>query len=157
MNGIRRAVGADAPEIRRILHSSIRELCTQDHLGLEETIQFWTRNKTEQSVLEWLTNPANVTFVSGEGAGGKLHGFVMGTWGGHILLLYVDPRHAGQGFGTRLIEVLESELKLRGVVSMTADSTKSAMAFYQRRGFVSSGRSETFGPLTSYGIEKTIA
>jgi N-acetylglutamate synthase-like GNAT family acetyltransferase len=155
MNTIRSAAETDAPEISRVVRASIHDLCVEDHNNAEEVIGFWTANKTAATMLAWLSNPENITLVSESGHGG-LAGIVMGTRLGHMLLLYVDPANVKGGVGSRLLESLEYELAAIGVSNVTANSTKSALTFYQGKGFVWGGESDRFGALTSYPIKKAV-
>lgn len=153
MDPIRRADPQDATEICRVLHASIRRLCVEDHQNTESTIEFWTANKTEETIRGWVLNDDNLTWVNDQG-NGQLGGVAMANNAGHILLLYVAPDLAGRGLGTLLMERLESDLHEHGVAELRADSTRSALEFYKRRGFTWDGSAETFGPLTSYPIKK---
>jgi GNAT superfamily N-acetyltransferase len=155
MNSIRSAVNDDAADISRILRSSIRHLCAVDHKSDETVIETWTRNKTERSVLEWMINEENLTFVH-ESENHQLAGVAMASKHGHILLLYVDPKAAKTGVGGRLFDHLESELRSRGVSELRADSTRTALDFYLHKGFDWNNKTESFGPLTSYSIVKDL-
>jgi ribosomal protein S18 acetylase RimI-like enzyme len=155
MKSIRSATEPDATEICRVVRASIRHLCVADHQGVEEVIESWTANKTAAAIVGWLSDPRNISLVSDDGHG-RLAGIAMGTRLGHMLLLYVDPAHAGDGVGSRLLARFENELAGLGVAQMTADSTKSALDFYQSKGFVWGGETESFGSLTSYAIKKDV-
>jgi GNAT superfamily N-acetyltransferase len=58
-----------------------------------------------------------------------------GDW---IDQLYVEPDHAGQGFGSRLL-VLAKELRPAGLDLWTFQSNRGARQFYERRGFEAVG------------------
>lgn len=152
---IRRGESRDAREVSRILRASIRELCDADHGRDESTIEMWAANKTEANVRKWMAAPENLTWVE-DLPDGKMSGVAMATAGGHILLLYVDPPFAKRGVGRRLLWRLGNDLRSRGVTELTADSTRTALEFYLRQGFVWKGCSETFGPLSSYAVTKVI-
>jgi GNAT superfamily N-acetyltransferase len=154
MSEIRTATELDAHEICRVLQASIRHLCVADHKGDEKVISAWTANKTSSSVNEWIVDANNVSFVYASSEG-KIDGVSMSTRQGNLLLLYVDPQSAGRGVGSKLLTKTEGALSNLGVLAVTADSTQSALTFYQSKGYVWSGKTESFGPLTSYHIEKS--
>ena len=53
--------------------------------------------------------------------------------------LYTDPRFARQGIGTTLIELVENLVRERGGEVIRAEASRSAEAFYLRRGYVRTG------------------
>jgi len=74
--------------------------------------------------------------------GALLHGFAVMQFGdteGHLTLLSVQPAQRHRGIGRRLIEWLAASARVAGITSirleLRADNV-SAMAFYQRLGFV---------------------
>ncbi|WP_435920859.1 acetyltransferase [Paenibacillus sp. DYY-L-2] len=67
-------------------------------------------------------------------------GFI-GLNGTKIEMLFVDPVHHGQGVGRRLIQHAERLKGARLQVDVN-EQNEGAYAFYQRLGFVQTGRSE---------------
>ncbi|WP_282940023.1 acetyltransferase [Paenibacillus sp. RC67] len=61
-----------------------------------------------------------------------------------IEMLFVDPNYHGQGIGTRLIKHAEN-LKGSHLKVDVNEQNEGAHAFYQRYGFVQTGRSELDG------------
>lgn len=70
-------------------------------------------------------------------------GFI-GLDGSKIEMLFVDPNYHGQGIGTRLIQHAEAIKGSRLKVDVN-EQNEGAHAFYQRYGFVQTGRSELDG------------
>ncbi|MCV4234938.1 acetyltransferase [Virgibacillus sp. LDC1] len=68
----------------------------------------------------------------------------MGLDGSKIEMLFVDPRHHGQGTGTTLIRHAE-QLKGRRLQVDVNEQNSKAHAFYKKYGFVQIGRSELDG------------
>ncbi|MEC0309733.1 putative N-acetyltransferase YjaB [Paenibacillus sp. GM2FR] len=68
----------------------------------------------------------------------------MGLDGSKIEMLFVDPRHHGQGTGTTLIRHAE-QLKGRRLQVDVNEQNPKAHAFYKKYGFVQIGRSELDG------------
>lgn len=68
---------------------------------------------------------------------------------GHLRGMTVLPEWQGTGIAASLLEAAETELRGAGCKFVTLDTTKPlqrAIRFYQRHGFVSSGRvSDFFG------------
>jgi ribosomal protein S18 acetylase RimI-like enzyme len=68
---------------------------------------------------------------------------------GHLRGMAVLPQWQGAGVASSLLEAAEAELRHAGCKFVTLDTTKPlerAIGFYQRRGFVASGRvSDFFG------------
>ncbi|UYO02030.1 GNAT family N-acetyltransferase [Paenibacillus sp. PSB04] len=70
-------------------------------------------------------------------------GFI-GLDGGMVEMLFVDPDRHGQGIGTRLLRYAE-QLKGSRLRVDVNEQNDGAFAFYQRYGFVRTGRSELDG------------
>ncbi|WP_277795302.1 acetyltransferase [Caulobacter endophyticus] len=70
--------------------------------------------------------------------------------GGHMQALFVDPDHRGTGVGRNLVS-----LALAQHPALTVDvnaQNPQALGFYERLGFVPTGRSETDGQGRSYPL-----
>jgi putative acetyltransferase len=77
-----------------------------------------------------------------EGQGGEHLGF-MGLDGTKLEALFIDPAHAGRGGGTQLLAHARA---LKGALTVDVnEQNPDALAFYQARGFVVTGRSPTDG------------
>jgi putative acetyltransferase len=57
-----------------------------------------------------------------------------------IDMLYVHPYFAGQGVGTALADALEALAASRGTKTISVDSSDTAQAFFERRGYVAMHR-----------------
>lgn len=77
-------------------------------------------------------------------------GFI-GLDGTKIEMLFVDPDHHGQGVGRRLIQHAERLKGARLQVDVN-EHNEGAYAFYQRLGFVQTGRSELDGSGRPYPL-----
>ncbi len=76
---------------------------------------------------------------------GVPHRFKMG----HILNIAVETSHRRRGFGTRLIEEIESRFSERSATKVTLEvreSNTSARSFYQHRGYEETGRVRAYYP-----------
>ena len=51
--------------------------------------------------------------------------------------LYVDPDHQGRGVGTRFLQLIEEDIKKRGLsgIYLETDNDKLAYGFYKKKGF----------------------
>jgi putative acetyltransferase len=49
--------------------------------------------------------------------------------------LYTDPRFTGRGIGTKLLGLLETLMRERGVRTVCAEASSNSEAFYRRRGY----------------------
>ncbi|KJV27600.1 GNAT family N-acetyltransferase [Luteibacter yeojuensis] len=77
-----------------------------------------------------------------EGGDGEHLGF-MGLDGSKLEALFIDPAHAGQGGGTQLLAHARA---IKGALTVDVnEQNPAALAFYQARGFVVTGRSPTDG------------
>lgn len=74
-----------------------------------------------------------------------------------VVMYFIDPMHVGQGLGVIMLEKLEVEAKLKGIINLVADmSSKNQVSieFHQKHGFIEYGRlreaGEKFG--TSFDL-----
>jgi putative acetyltransferase len=49
--------------------------------------------------------------------------------------LYVDPKHARRGIGSHLLQMVELELRARGVRAIRTDASWNSENFYIRQGY----------------------
>ncbi|AUG75143.1 N-acetyltransferase [Kitasatospora sp. MMS16-BH015] len=78
-----------------------------------------------------------------DGAGELVGGLTAWTWGGlcGIELLWVRAESRRDGWGSKLLEAAEEEARARGCDRVAVSSfTFQAPGFYQRHGFVETGR-----------------
>jgi ribosomal protein S18 acetylase RimI-like enzyme len=107
--------------------------------------------------------PRALVLVADEG--GEVVGFshaVLSGDAGHILRLYVDPDHRGQGTGGGLLETTRDELFARGaeaVQAMVLAANEPGNEFYRAYGFEQTGEGTTTiagepHPENTYTLEK---
>jgi GNAT superfamily N-acetyltransferase len=73
--------------------------------------------------------------VIAEGATSGVCGVASLSAAGLILLCYVLPEVQFGGVGRALLEAVEAEARLRGLLELSLESTLSARAFYSRHGY----------------------
>lgn len=127
---IRAAKIQDIPEILHVLQESIRS-CVQDHQREESKIQAWLEKITHGNLLLWMHYNDSWIYSINQ----QTVGFIMVSDIGKILLNYTLPDLQGQGIGTSLLNSVIAHLKLRNLEQITLDSTQTALAYYQKRGF----------------------
>ena len=85
-------------------------------------------------------NALNYGLVRGEKIVAMALGMVRHWWEGtnyNIEELCVDPDFQGQGIGTRLLKLVEEDVKKKGFhgIFLQTDSDKPAFKFYEKNGF----------------------
>lgn len=121
----------------------IREFRISDY---EHVIALWGRagllvsRSDERSEIEKKLERDPDLFLVGIDAGAIVAGVIGGYDGrrGWVYHLAVEPRLHASGFGTALLEELESRLRAKGCikVNLLIDSANSGVKdFYQRRGY----------------------
>jgi putative acetyltransferase len=126
---VRRGTRADAPRALHIWRDAVD--ATHGFLTPEDRVAI------DAIVAEWLPT-ADLWMVDGEA--GRAVGF-LAMDGDLIDALFVDPVAHGRGYGTAL---LNQALRLapNAIVDASEQAT-NALQFYEARGFVRTGRSET--------------
>ena len=130
----REATAADMPGISHVRTSVTENALTHEQLA--------ARGVTNESVA--------ASFLKGSKGwvavhGGRIVGFSIGDrTSGSIFALFVLPGQERQGIGARLLELAVSWLWQNGAqhLWLTTDPRSKAARFYQRRGWVATGRSE---------------
>ena len=126
---VRRGTRKDAPRALQIWRDAVD--ATHQFLSAEH------RKDIDAIVVEWLPT-ADLWIVDDES--GRPVGF-LAMDGNLIDALFVDPAEHGRGYGTAL---LEQALKLApNAVVDASEQAANALPFYEARGFVRTGRSET--------------
>ena len=126
---VRRGTKADAPRALEIWRDAVD--ATHQFLSPEH------RTDIDAIVVEWLPT-ADLWMVDDEN--GRPVGF-LAMDGDLIDALFVDPAVHGRGYGTALLDKA-LELVPNAVVDASEQAT-NALPFYEARGFVRTGRSET--------------
>jgi len=127
---VRRAAIADAAGIRRVHAASVEQLCGRDYPRRE--IGKWIRGMKLANYRSSLRDRMRRTWVAC--AGKRIVGFasLLGT---EVYGLYVHPRWARRGVGSRLYGSVERAARRRRVVKIVLTSTLTAVAFYRAMGF----------------------
>jgi putative acetyltransferase len=126
---VRRGTAADLPRALEIWRDAV-----------DATHRFLTaadREEIDAMVAAWLPT-VELGMIDDEG--GRPVGFLVMD-GNLIDALFVDPAVHGRGFGTALLDHALA-LAPEAVVDASEQAT-NALAFYEARGFVRTGRSET--------------
>jgi GNAT superfamily N-acetyltransferase len=151
---IRRAIPSDVPAMSAVLTASITELCAADHHGGADAIAAWTRNKTEAGVAAMLANPDQHIYVA------ERHGQVVAvgavTSGGAISLNYVAPSARFTGVSSAMLERLEAAIVAMGHREGRLESTITARAFYENRGWLVDGPQATGRMVNGYPMRKPL-
>lgn len=139
----------------RVLCTSIRELCGADHHGDVAIIAAWTRNKTPQSIMEWLDQADTAIYVA------ELDGVIAGVGGfafsGEITLNYVAPRYRFCGLSRAMLVHLELRLAERGVHTAQLCSTITARRFYRACGWSDFGDPDGMHKVADYPMRKILS
>ena len=142
---IRRANQNDAGAIAKLVRSSISELCFDDHEGDADKIDLWLADKTEEHISSWIVAPDLSVFVSTCSTGLAAAGCYRDD--GVILMNYVSPCYRFQGLSGRMLACLEASLAAQGLATARLVSTRTAIPFYQDRGWQSYG-----DPIPCHGV-----
>ena len=134
---IRLARPDEAAAIATLVRGSISELCFDDHDGNDAKIDQWLANKTEETIAAWISAPDLSLFVIGCSTGLAAAGCHRDD--GVILMNYVSPFYRFQGLSDRMLAHLESSLSALGITTARLVSTRTAISFYERRGWQSYG------------------
>lgn len=151
---IRRAGPADVPAMSVVLTASITELCAADHGGEAGAIAAWTRNKSEAGVAAMLANPDLEIYVADREGSIVAVGAV--TTDGKVGLNYVAPQARFSGISTALLARLELALVALGHQEGRLESTSTARAFYQSRGWQVDGPQASGRVVNGYPMRKML-
>jgi len=132
---VRLAKEDDARDAVALLKQSIIELCVEDHKNDENTISDWVRNKTVETWVSWVRNPAAMVYVCVSER--DIVGVCMMNNGGEILLNYVHPEMRFQGVSKNMLNAMEADAFRLGLRSCTLESTRTAKSFYEAHGYSS--------------------
>lgn len=143
---IRPAVESDACAASQVLRRSITECCIEDHKCDPEILAGWIRNKTAETVRDWILSKHLFSVVAV--AAGEVAGFAAFSTSGEVLLCYVIPEVRFTGTGRAMLFSIEQLARDSGVLSLHLNSTLTARSFYSRNGFAASGP-----PVLAFGME----
>ncbi len=151
---IREAVARDAAACSEIFCGSIRQLCLLDHHGDEALIAGWCKNKTPESVLQWIEQGPPKLFVAQVGTAITAVGGI--TLPNEVSLNYVSPKFTRQGVSRALLRHMEQALKSHGCEIATLTSTKTALDFYQALGWEIAGELEACYTVEGFPMSKVL-
>jgi len=150
---IRRATVFDVFGLSRVLTCAIARLCGADHDNDPDKIAAWTANKCPQAVRGWITSGASIWLAERNGQVAAAGGLRAPD---EISLLYVDPGHVGQGVGAALLSRLEAELVLSGAAVGRLMSTRTALGFYRRNGWMPAGDPVDWNGIPQFPLRKSL-
>lgn len=118
----------DLPEMKKLFRETIEAICSNDYTHEQLTVwvasveneQRWLEI-AQQFLLVATTNNTLVGFCS-------LHN-------NYVDLLYVHKDYQAHGIASMLYEAIEAEARRRGETSIHSDVSKTAKAFFTRKGF----------------------
>lgn len=143
---VRPATHHDAAEACNVIRRSILECCYDDHRGDAVVLERWLRNKTSEWVSQLTLVPNADSFVAT--ADEEIVGFGSALHSGEVTLCYVAPSMRFMGVGKALLATIEHQAIRTGVDALHLESTRTALAFYLRNGFVAEGPA-----VLAFGIE----
>lgn len=145
---------SDASAICNLLIRSIRELCIADHHGDERVLSVWLEGKTPEKMAQWIASREIITIVC------TLNESVVGVASigldGYVHLCYVDPDHIGKGIGQKMLLELLRIAKVHQNDTLRLISTATARAFYQKNGFIGSGKPTRCFGIPGYPMSKDV-
>ncbi|MCK0196157.1 GNAT family N-acetyltransferase [Ancylobacter sp. 6x-1] len=132
---LRPALPADAETLAALMRASIFALTGDDYD--EDQQEAWAAAADDEEAFA-AGLAGRLTLVATRD--GEPVGFVALADNRVIDLLYVHPEAAGQGVGTLLCDAIEKLAAARGATVLTADASDTALAFFQKRGYVAQSR-----------------
>ncbi|MDP8998103.1 MAG: GNAT family N-acetyltransferase [Pseudomonadota bacterium] len=125
---IRAAISEDIPTLRALIERSIRRLNAKEHSpeSMELVCSLFTEERLHRDlqrrdifIMENHELPVG-TISLGEG---KLHS------------LFVEPEHAGKGYGSRLVTHIEEFARSRKLRKLSLNASLTAIPFYEKMGY----------------------
>lgn len=152
---IRPAENFDIDGIIEACSEAITKCCAADHLNNRATIRAWLGNKTPESVLDWITKKDSLILVAEQHR--KIVGTALATDTGYVSLMYVHPDYQRLGIGRQLLRHIEFTSALNNCESVDLKSTQTACDFYERMGYLITGKEEIFLGMLVVPMAKRIA
>ncbi len=138
---IRRAALTDARAIHEAHMKSIREVCGPDY-SPEEIAAWGGRDFKEDERLQAIKD--NFVWVVEDD--GKIEGYAHMNLGmgeakneAYVFGLYFTPKVTGKGLGSRIIDLMDEELRQTKTKIVALESTITALSFYRKHGFKEKG------------------
>lgn len=150
---IRRVPPSAAAQACEVVRQSITHCCTLDHGNDPALLAAWLANKTVERLGAWMAAAHAMAWGAYRGEG--MVGFALVTQA-TLALCYVVPGALRQGVGNGLLRAAEEGAKAAGVEVLTLESTRTAAAFYQRRGYVVAGVAQHWAGLWAQPMHKRL-
>lgn len=125
------ATPAMVDEIYNVLHTTIKTVYTKYYP--KEVVEFFCRHHSKEHILDGIASGNMGVLVS--------DGVIAGTGcfdGNHVTGLYVLPSCQRQGFGSHIMNCLETEISKKHDV-VVLDASLPAVCFYEHRGYKTVG------------------
>ncbi|MBB3178623.1 GNAT family N-acetyltransferase [Variovorax sp. Sphag1AA] len=143
---VRPATEDDATAACKVIRNSILECCGEDHRDDAAVVERWLQNKTPEFLRRLILAPNSFSVVASNGD--ETVGFASASSTGEVTLCYVAPSVRFTGVGKALLAAIEEHAAGTGVEALRLESTRTALPFYTRNGFVPDGP-----PISAFGIE----
>jgi len=127
---IRRGNISDIDTLKTLYAGTIQNICCADYN--EQQISVWSANEKDDS--RWNKVAREQTVIVAED-GNEITGFCTLTNRGYIDLFFVHMDHQGKGIARVLYRELEKSAAEQGILSLTADVSKTARPFFESMGF----------------------
>lgn len=150
---IRPAESEDAAEIAEVLNRSIREVCGPDYGNDGNILARWA-NKSPDVVRQGLVNANQYWNVAVQDT--HIVGTSLIVFDGEIRLCYVLPEYLRRGFGKALLSDLLNKAHMLGLRKVRLTSTRTALSFYKKNGFISLGETVAMGYIPGYAMERDL-
>lgn len=140
---IRRAALVDVPGILLAYLTSVREIVAKDYT--EEQVAAWLRRLQDAGAAADFEYQIRHEAVWVLEVGGKVEGFAHFRTpadihpGGYLHALYLTPAAAGEGFGQRMLGVIEVHARRLGYTRIGLHSSRTARGFYLKQGYEDAG------------------
>lgn len=128
---IRRARAADAAAIVRLFHSTIHAVNARDYTRRQ--LLAWSPSIPDAEAWIAARWPSRLTFVAVEAA--NVVGFAELGPRGHVDCLYCRHDRQRMGIGSALLSAIEAQATADRIVTLTAESSITALPFFAARGF----------------------
>lgn len=150
---VRPATVFDVFDLSHVLMGSITRMCAADHGDDPRKIGLWTKNKDPKSIREWITRGDSIWVTEHMGRVSAVGGLRSPS---EVSLLYVSPGCSGQGVGTALLAQLEAELAASGQTCGHLHATRTALAFYQKNGWIHAGDPTDWNGMAQFPMCKSL-
>ncbi len=117
-------------ELHNLFVKTIKSTCSNDYT--EKQIEVWTSSIKNQT--RWLKKIQSQYFLIAK-ISDKIIGFGSLESGNYVDLLYVHRNYTRQGVASILFEELKNESLRLGFNKLTTDSSITARAFFEKKGF----------------------